>query len=142
MDESHDVVKKESLSDYIIARRCAQPASWFFIFFMTDFFYELFFSTQVVNPFFVKQAGLFLILMGFFYLFPLTNLEKLSRVTLVTIITKICAVTFLVVYANDSPAPFMIYLAGFGDACMAIALSVTYVMFIRETTSITLYSEL
>ena len=142
MDESHDVVKKESLSDYIIARRCAQPASWFFIFFMTDFFYELFFSIQVVNPFFVKQAGLFLVLMGFFYLVPLTNLEKLSRVTLVTIITKICAVTFLVVYANDSPAPFMIYLAGFGDACMAIALSVTYVMFIRETTSITLYSEL
>jgi hypothetical protein len=97
---------------------------------MTDFFYELFFSTQVVNPFFVKQAGLFLILMGFFYLVPLTNLEKLSRVTLVTIITKVCAVTFLFVNANVSSAPFMIYFAGFGDACMAIALSVTYVMFV------------
>jgi hypothetical protein len=36
----------------------------FFIFFMTDFFYELFFSTQVENPFFVKQAGLFLILIA------------------------------------------------------------------------------
>jgi len=107
----------------------------FFIFFMTDFFYELFFSTQVVNPFFVKQAGLFLILMGFFYLFPLTNLEKLSRVTLVTITTKICAVTFLAVNASDSPAPLMIYLAGFGDGCMAIALSVAYVMFVREISS-------
>ena len=73
--------------------------------------------------------------MGFFYLFPLTNLEKLSRVTLVTITTKICAVTFLAVNASDSPAPLMIYLAGFGDGCMAIALSVAYVMFIRETTS-------
>jgi len=107
----------------------------FFILFMTDFFYELFFSTQVVNPFFVKQAGLFLILMGFFYLVPLTNLEKLSRVTLVTIITKVCAVTFLIVNANVSSAPFMIYFAGFGDACMAIALSVTYVMFVREISS-------
>ena len=112
----------------------------FFVLFMTDFFYELFFSTQVVNPFFVKQAGLFLILMGFFYLVPMTNLEKLSRVTLVTIITKICAVTFLVVYANDSPAPFMIYLAGFGDACMAITLTVTYVMFVREISSKSLSS--
>lgn len=104
-----------------------------FIYFMTDFFYKLFFSTQVVNLFFVKQAGLFLFLSGLFYLVPLTNLEKLSRVTIVTIISKILAVLFLFTNASLTPSPLMIYLAGLGDACMVVALLVTYVMFIKET---------
>ena len=104
-----------------------------FIYFMTDFFYKLFFSTQVVNLFFVKQSGLFLFLSGLFYLVPLTNLEKLSRVTIVTIISKILAVLFLFSNASLTPSPLMIYLAGLGDACMVVALLVTYVMFIKET---------
>jgi hypothetical protein len=105
-----------------------------FIYFMTDLFYSMFFSSEVVNLFFVKQSGLFLFLTGLFYLVPLTNLEKLSRVTVVTIISKICAVIFLFSNAIYTPAPFMIYLAGFGDGCMAIALLLTYVMFKREIT--------
>lgn len=105
-----------------------------FIFFMTDFFYKLFFSTQVVNLFFVKQAGLFLFLIGLFYLVPLTDIDRLSRVTVVTIISKVLAVIFLFFNAGLTPSPFMIYLAGLGDGCMVIALLITYVMFIKETT--------
>jgi len=105
------------------------------IFFMTESFYEFFFSSEVVNPFFVKQAGLFLILMGFFYLVPLTHVEKLSRVAIVTIITKVCAVVFLFTNAGYSPSPFMMYLAGCGDGVMAIALSITYTMYMKEFMS-------
>jgi hypothetical protein len=104
-----------------------------FIYFMTDIFYKTFFSGEVMNLFFVKQSGLFLFLLGLFYLLPLTNLEKLSQVTVVTIITKILAVLFLLSNANDTPAPVMIYLAGFGDACMAIALSLAYAMFKNDS---------
>lgn len=52
------------------------------VFFMTEPFYEFFFSSEVENLFFIKQAGLFLILMGLFYLVPLTHIEKLSRVAI------------------------------------------------------------
>ena len=105
------------------------------IFFMTESFYEFFFSSEVVNPFFVKQAGLFLMLMGLFYLIPLTQIEKLSRVAIVTIITKICAVIFLFTNASYTPSPFMMYLAGCGDGVMAIALSITYTMYMKEFMS-------
>ena len=103
-----------------------------FIYFVTDLFYELFFSSEVVNVFFVRQSGLFLFLAGLFYLVPLTNLEKLSRVTLVTITSKACAVFFLSCNARYTPAPFMIYLAGFVDGIMGIALAVAYIMFKKE----------
>jgi hypothetical protein len=105
-----------------------------FIYFMTEVFYRVFFSSEIVNLFFVRQSGLFLFLAGLFYLIPLTNLERLSPVIVVTIISKICAVFFLFSNAGYTPAPFMVYLAGFGDGCMAIVLSLTYVMFRKEIT--------
>ena len=110
----------------------------FILYFLTDFFYKFFFSSEVINLFFVKQSGLFLFLAGLFYLVPLTNLEKLSRVTIVTIISKFCAVLFLFSNARHTPAPFMIYLAGAGDGCMAIALSSTYVLYKKELSIKTL----
>lgn len=103
-----------------------------FIFFMPNFFYNLFFSVQVENLFFVKQAGLFLLLSGIFYGFPLINLDKFAQITGVTIVTKICAVLFLFTNAGLSPSPLMIYLAGIGDGGMAAALLITYIMFQRE----------
>lgn len=105
------------------------------VFFMTEPFYEFFFSSEVENLFFIKQAGLFLILMGLFCLVPLTHIEKLSRVAIVTIITKVCAVVFLFTNANYSPSPFMMYLAGCGDGVMAIALFITYSMYMKEMSS-------
>jgi len=103
-----------------------------FIFIMPNFFHNLFFSAQAENIFFVRQAGLFLFLLGIFYGFPLINLDKFSKITGVTIFTKICAVLFLFTNAGLTPSPLIIYLTGFVDGCMATALLTTYVMFQRE----------
>lgn len=40
--------------------------------------------------------------------------------------------TFIFRKAGLTPSPFMIYLTGFVDGCMATALLTTYVMFQRE----------
>ncbi|NOQ40900.1 MAG: PAS domain-containing protein [Desulfuromusa sp.] len=64
--------------------------------------------------------------------FPLINLDKLSQITGVTIVTKICAVLFLFTNAGLTPSPLMIYFAGIGDGGMAVALLITYIIFQKE----------
>jgi hypothetical protein len=96
------------------------------IYFYTDFFYETFFAASVENIFFVRQAGLFLFLAGFFYLYPLLNLRNLYNLLLVVIFSKICAVIFLISNAGFTTAPLMIYLAAFFDALMGLVLVIVY----------------
>ena len=71
-------------------------------------------------------------LSGLFYLVPLKDPEKMSAISLVTIISKIGAVLFLIFNASFTPNQNVIYLAAIGDGIMAIALSITYLMFIKE----------
>lgn len=92
------------------------------IYFATDSFYRIFFNAAVDNLFFVRQSGLFLILMGMFYLVPLRDPEKYRIIILLTIVTKILAVVFMLANAGHTPAPGMILLAAAGDGSMALAL--------------------
>lgn len=92
------------------------------IYFATDGFYRLFFNASVENLFFVRQSGLFLILMGMFYLVPLRDPEKYRAIIILTIVTKLLAVVFMIANAGHTPAPGMILLAAAGDGAMAFAL--------------------
>ncbi len=96
------------------------------IFFFTDFFYKVFFDTAIENLFFVRQSGIFLFLIGLFYLFPLLNLKNLYNLILLVIISKTVAVLFLIMNGQLTPAPAMIYLAAFFDGLMGAVLSLVY----------------
>ena len=93
-----------------------------FIFFFTGFFYSLFFGVDVVNFFFVKQAGLFLFCLGLFYLAPLADLNSKHRLVDIIIITKLLAVVFLLRNMWLVPRPMAILLAAVCDAVMATLL--------------------
>lgn len=95
-----------------------------FIFFFTDSFYGLLFGAEISNYFFVKQSGLFLLCLGLFYVIPLYDLEKYTFVILITIVTKVLAVGFLVLHTSYTPRPLIIFLAAFIDALMAVALAI------------------
>jgi hypothetical protein len=97
-----------------------------FLYFFTDFFYKTFFCAEVENFFFVRQSGIFLVLAGLVYLFPLLDVAKFHRLILVVIISKIAAVIFLLTNARYTPVPAMINLAALGDAAMATGLIVVY----------------
>ena len=97
-----------------------------FIYFFTDFFYQMFFAATVENIFFVRQSGIFLFLAGLFYLYPLIDLRKLYNFILLVIFSKFTAVYFLVVNAKYTLSPQMIYLAAFFDGLMALLLTITY----------------
>ena len=99
-----------------------------FIYFFTDFFYELFFSVAIENIFFVRQVGIFLFLSGLFYLFPLLDLKKYNRLVLLTVASKTAAVLFLLTNAKFTSAPAMVQLAAFGDGLMAVSLMFSYVV--------------
>ena len=96
------------------------------IYFFTDFFYKIIFAATVENLFFVRQAGVFLFLAGFFYLYPLLNLRNLYNLILLIIFSKIVAVIFLISNAGYTAAPVMIYLAAFFDGLMALVLAIVY----------------
>lgn len=96
------------------------------IYFFTDFFYKTFFAASVENLFFVRQAGVFLFLAGFFYLYPLINLRSHYNLLLLVIFSKIVAVYFLVSNVGYTAAPVMIYLAAFFDGLMALVLTGIY----------------
>lgn len=98
------------------------------IYFFTTFFYQLFFGVDPENFFFVKQAGLFLSLMGLFYLLPVFDLERFKPVIFLIVFSKVVAVTFLILNAHLTPSAFMIYLAALGDGTMAAALTVLFLM--------------
>ena len=103
-----------------------------FIYFFTDIFYQIFFDTAITNIFYVKQSGLFLFLIGLFYLTPLYEINKKSYSTLLIIFSKICAVLFLFINANSTPSPSIINLVALGDLSMAIVLSISYWLYIKE----------
>ena len=98
------------------------------IYFLTTPFYQFFFGVDPENFFFVKQSGLFLSLMGFFYLLPVFDLERFKSVIFLIVFSKVVAVTFLILNAHLTPSAFMIYLAALGDGAMATALVVLYLM--------------
>jgi len=103
-----------------------------FIYFFTDIFYQIFFDTAITNIFFIKQSGLFLFLIGLFYLTPLFDINKKSYATLLIIFSKICAVAFLFINAHNTPSPTIIKWVALGDLSMAIVLSISYWLYIKE----------
>jgi hypothetical protein len=97
------------------------------IYFFTETFYKVFFAANIENFFFVRQSGIFLFLIGLFYLYPLFNLKNLYNLILLVIISKTVAVLFLISNAQLTTAPAMIYLAAFFDGLMGAVLTVVYV---------------
>jgi hypothetical protein len=97
------------------------------IYFFTEIFYKIFFAAKIENFFFVRQAGIFLFLIGLFYLYPLLNLKNLYNLILLVIFSKTVAVLFLITNAQLTPAPAMIYLAAFFDGLMGAVLTIVYV---------------
>ena len=91
-------------------------------------FYQFFFGVDPENFFFVKQSGLFLSLMGLFYLLPVFDLERYKPLVFIIVFSKVAAVTFLVLNAHLTPSAFMIYLAALGDGTMAAALILLFLM--------------
>lgn len=98
------------------------------IYFFTTLFYQFFFGVDPENFFFVKQSGLFLSLMGLFYLLPVFDLERFKPLIFIIVFSKVAAVTFLVLNAHLTPSAFMIYLAALGDGTMAAALILLFLM--------------
>ena len=94
-----------------------------FIYFFTDFFYQLFFHTHVENIFYVRQAGLFLFCLGLFYVSILSNIKRMYPLVGILISTKFLAVIFLISNACFTSAPTMILLAAAGDGSMAVLLA-------------------
>jgi hypothetical protein len=97
------------------------------IYFFTEIFYKVFFAAKIENFFFVRQSGIFLFLIGLFYLYPLFNLKNLYSLILLVIFSKTVAVLFLITNAQLTTAPAMIYLAAFFDGLMGAVLTVVYV---------------
>ena len=97
------------------------------IFFFTEFFYKVFFAVNIENIFFVRQSGIFLFLIGLFYLYPLFNLKDNYNLILLTVVSKGVAVLFLISNAHLTSAPAMIYLAAFFDGLMGAVLTIVYV---------------
>jgi len=97
------------------------------IYFFTEFFYQVFFATPIENLFFVRQSGIFLFLIGLFYLYPLRNIKKYFRIIKLVILSKTVAVIFLLWNGHLTTAPAMIYLAAFFDGLMGAVLTVVYV---------------
>ena len=118
-------MKKENVKLLQIILTCVgihSIALGLFLYFFTDLFYTFFFGQPVENIFFVRQSGIFLILAGLFYSFPLLDINKYYQLIWVVIISKISAVLFLITNAHHTPKPAMILLATAGDASMAVLL--------------------
>ena len=96
------------------------------IYFFTSSFYQFFLGEPIANPFFVRQSGIFLFLIGLFYLFPLTNIHSYHQFIILTIVSKVFAVLFLLTNAHLTPHPPMILLTAVIDGLMAIALFIPY----------------
>jgi hypothetical protein len=97
-----------------------------FIFFFTELFYDLFFSAEIENFFFVRQAGLFLFCLGLFNLAILRDMKKYYYFVKVIIATKALAFLFLVSHAHLAAWSPIIFAAAVGDGLMALALIFFY----------------
>ncbi|MEJ2137343.1 MAG: hypothetical protein P8X86_19120 [Desulfofustis sp.] len=102
------------------------------IYFFTSSFYQFFLGEPIANPFFVRQSGIFLFLIGLFYLFPLTNINRYHQFIILSIVSKVFAVAFLLSNAHLTPFPPMIYLTAVIDGLMAIALATPYFFYLRR----------
>ena len=102
------------------------------IYFFTGTFYQFFLGEPITNPFFVRQSGLFLFLIGLFYLFPLTNINGYHKFIALTIVSKVFAVIFLITNAHLTPYPPMIFLTAVIDGFMAIALAFPYYLCLKS----------
>jgi len=97
-----------------------------FIFFFTELFYDLFFSAEIENFFFVRQAGLFLFCLGLFNLAILKDMKRYYYFVKVIIATKALAFLFLVSHAQLAAWPPIIFAAALGDGLMALVLIIFY----------------
>lgn len=97
-----------------------------FIFFFTELFYRFFFSVEIENFFYVRQAGLFLFSLGLFNLAILRDIKKYYPFVKVIIATKSLAFLFLVSHAHLAAWPPIILAAAVGDGLMALVLIFFY----------------
>ena len=97
-----------------------------FIFFFTELFYDLFFSAEIENFFFVRQAGLFLFCLGLFTLAIVVEMKRYYYFVKVIIVAKSLAFLFLVSHAHLAVWPPIIYAAAVGDGIMALLLTFFY----------------
>jgi hypothetical protein len=97
-----------------------------FIFFFTELFYRLFFSANIENFFYVRQAGLFLFCLGLFNLAIIVKMKSHYYFVKVIIATKALAFLFLVSHAHMAAWPPIIFAAAFGDGIMALVLIFFY----------------
>lgn len=102
------------------------------IYFFTGTFYQFFLGEPIANPFFVRQSGIFLFLIGLFYLFPLTDFNSYYKFITLSIVSKVFAVIFLITNAHLTPSPPMIFLTAVIDGFMAIALAVPYFLCVKR----------
>ena len=93
------------------------------IYFFTVPFFEFMFSTAPDSPFFVKQSGAFLFILGVYYLVPAKDMRRNLPLIALLFFSKVIAVAFLLANAHLAPAPQMIYLAALGDGLMAMAIT-------------------
>jgi hypothetical protein len=78
------------------------------IYFFTVTFYQFFFSVDPDNYFFVKQSGLFMFLMGLFYLIPVKNIKHYKLLIALVVFSKVTAVAFLLKNAHLTGSPYLL----------------------------------
>ena len=98
------------------------------IYFFTVPFYQFFFSIDPDNFFFIKQSGIFLFLIGLFYLIPVMDMERYKLLIVLVVFSKVTAVAFLLENAHLTPSPPILYLAALGDGLMAAAISLLAIL--------------
>ncbi len=98
------------------------------IYFFTVSFYQFFFSIDPDNFFFIKQSGIFLFLIGLFYLIPVMDMERYKLLIVLVVFSKVTAVAFLLENAHLTPSPPILYLAALGDGLMAAAISLLAIL--------------
>ncbi|MBT6687065.1 MAG: hypothetical protein HOB05_12105 [Bacteroidetes bacterium] len=82
---------------------------------------------QFVNErFFQVQGGVFHVIMSICYLLPVLEYKKYESLIIFSIIIKLCATTFLMIYFLFVDSILLILLSGIGDGAMAIALIFAY----------------
>jgi hypothetical protein len=102
------------------------------IYFLTTPFYQFFFSVDPDNFFFVKQSGVFLFLIGLFYLIPVMDMRRYKLLIVFVVFSKVTAFVFLLRNAYLTPSSPIIYLAALGDGFMAIALSFLFMIWYKK----------
>ena len=105
------------------------------IYFFTVPFHQFFFSVDPDNYFFVKQSGLFMFLMGLFYLIPVKDIKHYKLLIALIVFSKVTAIAFLLKNAHLTPSPPIIYLAALGDGLMAVAISLLVILRYKNSKS-------